>query len=53
MISNYEPLILLFISCTVILFNFSISTKTKIDIIFGIQTIVFIWFVFHFVHSAI
>ncbi|QED21294.1 non-essential IMV membrane protein [Borealpox virus] len=53
MISNYEPLLLLVITCCVILFNFTISSKTKIDIIFAVQTIVFIWFTFHFVHSAI
>ncbi|UXL55689.1 DUF1029 domain protein, partial [Monkeypox virus] len=29
MISNYEPLLLLVITCCVLLFNFTISSKTK------------------------
>ncbi|QHG62664.1 non-essential IMv membrane protein [Cetacean poxvirus 1] len=53
MITNYEPLVLLCIFFTIIVCNFSLTTKTKIDIVFSIQAIVFMWFLFHFVHSII
>ncbi|AGU99787.1 receptor-like protein [Myxoma virus] len=52
MITNYEPVILLGIICFTVLVNFKLSTKTKIDVIFFVQSILFMWFIFHFVHSV-
>ncbi|QDJ95047.1 IMV membrane protein [Hypsugopox virus] len=53
MITNYEPLILLGIFFIAIMANYKISSKIKLDIIFFAQSILFMWFIFHFAHSVI
>ncbi|AAK85067.1 putative virulence factor [Lumpy skin disease virus] len=52
MITNYEPLILFGIILITLLGNLKLSFKLKINIIFFIQSILFMWFIFHFVHSV-
>ncbi|ABQ43581.1 IMV membrane virulence factor [Tanapox virus] len=52
MITNYEPFILLGIICIALLANIKLSSKVKLDIIFFVQSILFMWFIFHFVHSV-
>ncbi|ADT91133.1 MV membrane protein virulence factor [Cotia virus SPAn232] len=51
MITNYEPLILFGIITATSLINIKLSTNLKINIIFFTQTILFMWFIFHFIHS--
>ncbi|AAL69842.1 SPV103 putative virulence factor [Swinepox virus] len=53
MVTNYEPLILLGIICVASLANIKLSIKVKMDIIFFIQSILFMWFILHFVHSVL
>ncbi|QQG31593.1 IMV membrane protein [Swinepox virus] len=53
MVTNYEPLILLGIICLASLANIKLSIKVKMDIIFFIQSILFMWFILHFVHSVL
>ncbi|QHR82646.1 MV membrane protein virulence factor [Brazilian porcupinepox virus 1] len=52
MITNYEPLILLGIIALVAIINIKLSTSVKIDVIFFSQSILFMWFIFHFIHSV-
>ncbi|AWU47149.1 Non-essential IMV membrane protein [Sea otter poxvirus] len=53
MITNYEPSIILGIFFVTVIFNILLNSQTKLDIVFTIQTVVFIWFMFHFIHSMI
>ncbi|ANS71193.1 non-essential imv membrane protein [Pteropox virus] len=53
MISNYEPVIISSIFLLTLLCNILLNSQTKLDIVFTIQTVVFIWFMFHFIHSVI
>ncbi|ABI99099.1 virulence factor [Deerpox virus W-1170-84] len=52
MITNYEPLILIGIICIASLANIKLSSKIKLDIVFFLQSILFMWFTFHFIHSV-
>ncbi|ADY76721.1 IMv membrane protein [Orf virus] len=53
MVSDYDPAVLVFIFCMALAANLCMPMKTKLSTIFVLQSVVFSWFLFHFVHSVI
>lgn len=52
MITSYEPLILLAFLCITIIANRTVSSQSKLDIIFSIHSVFFMWFLYHFLYSV-
>ncbi|AIZ77342.1 putative IMV membrane protein [Parapoxvirus red deer/HL953] len=53
MVSDYDPAVLVFLLCAAMAANFYMPPKTKLSTIFVLQSVVFSWFLFHFIHSVI
>ncbi|AAR98448.1 IMV membrane protein [Bovine papular stomatitis virus] len=53
MVSDYDPAVLVLIFCAAMAANVYMTPQTKLSTIFVLQSVVFSWFLFHFVHSVI
>ncbi|WOC35475.1 putative IMV membrane protein [Equine parapoxvirus] len=53
MVSDYDPAVLVLIFCITMAGNYYLSPRTKLGAVFVVQSVVFLWFLFHFVHSVV
>ncbi|CCD83286.1 IMV membrane protein / putative virulence factor [Squirrelpox virus] len=52
MISDYEPLVFAGVLMLTLLATIFFPQETKMNTMFAIQVVFFMWFMFHFVHSV-
>ncbi|QGN68114.1 IMV nonessential membrane protein [Equine molluscum contagiosum-like virus] len=52
MVTSYEPLLLLGFICLSVVGNRAFSRGTKIDLVFSIHSVFFLWFLYHFLYSV-